>query len=307
MKNKVLVTGGAGFVGSNLVRQLLEADYAVTVLDNLCRGKAENLPTSDDLTVMIGDICNAEDVAAACETKPGAIIHLAAHHYIPYCNEHPAETVRVNVFGTQMILDAAAKTSSVGKMIFASTAAVYGPSDYPHTESEQLAPIDIYGFSKMHAEDLMAFFHRNTGIPTLNARLFNVVGPRETNPHLLPDIVDQLPPTGPIQLGNLVPKRDYIHADDIGTGIMTLLESDVAYDSVNIGTGKAYSPKDLVDYIGDAIGVPVTIDSVPERQRSGDRPMLCADNSKLSSLGWKCDNDIRQSLEKVLSFEGIID
>jgi UDP-glucose 4-epimerase len=302
MTSSVLVTGGAGFVGSGLVRRLLDIGHTVVVIDNMVRGSTENLPDHANLTVIEGDIRSGDDLAKAMACKPKYVAHLAAHHFIPYCDKHPGETVSVNVYGTEMVLEAIQRSQSVEKLVFASTAAVYGPSDTPHKENEPMAPIDIYGVSKKLGEELVEFFHRQTGIPSVNARLFNVIGPRETNPHLLPDIFEQLPNGSNIKLGNLLPQRDYIYTDDIAEGIITMLQADVSYESINVGTGSAYSAQEVVDQIAEVLGSNITIDSVADRQRAGDRPFLCADNSRLRQLGWNCADDLHSSLKKTLDF-----
>lgn len=304
MNAKVLVTGGAGFVGSSLVRRLLESNYEVVVLDNLARGSIENLPSSDGLTFVEGDIRSDADVAQAMSQSPDSVVHLAAQHFIPYCNEHPGDTIHVNVYGTQVVLNAARRSGKVSKFVFASTAAVYSPGEQAHKEDETRGPIDIYGVSKKIGEDLVNFFGTESGITTFNARLFNVVGPRETNPHLLPDIIDQLPLDGSLQLGNLVPKRDYIHADDVADGLIALLESGDEGGDFNIGTGETYSAGDLVATIAEILGTTIEIDSVPERQRAGDRPNLRADAARLGGLGWKCRFDLREALTDTLRSYG---
>ena len=306
MKSNVLVTGGAGFIGSSLVRRLLQKDYGVVVIDSLIRGSIDNLPTDDRLNFVKGDIRSDSDLDAAMAFQPNLVVHLAANHFIPYCNEHPSDTIHVNVYGTQNILSAISRSSCVRKLVFASTAAVYGPNDNAHVESENMRPIDIYGISKQLGEELVDFFNQQTGIDAINARLFNVVGPRETNPHLVPDILDQLPLTGPLKLGNLMPKRDYIFADDISDGIISILESNIQSGSINIGSGTSYSASDLVELIGEIVKSPIQIDSIPEKQRSGDRPNLCADNTRLRNLGWTCKNDLRQSLAETLRYYGKI-
>ena len=306
MKGSVLVTGGAGFVGSSLVRRLLDNEYTVVVIDNLLRGCRGNLPTNDRLHFVEGDIRSNSDLAAAMKFKPNLVVHLAAQHFIPYCNEHPGDTIHVNVYGTQTVLNAVSRSNFVDKLVFASTAAVYGPSANPHTEDQPMAPIDIYGISKKLGEELLNFFHDQTGISAISARLFNVVGPRETNPHLVPDILDQLPNTSCLKLGNLVPKRDYIFTDDVADGIIALLRSDVESASINIGSGVAYSADEMVTLISEITNSNLTIDSVPERQRAGDRPYLCANNDRLQQLEWKCAHDLRMTLAKTLEFHGLI-
>lgn len=305
MASEILITGGAGFVGSGLTRRLISKGYGVTVLDNMLRGSRERVPNDDLVRVIEGDIRDASDVRRALESRPQFVVHLAAHHYIPYCNQHPADTIHVNVYGTQSLLDEVKRHDEVKKVIFASSAAVYGPSPQNHQESEQMAPIDIYGVSKQIGEQLLEFFQRQTGVPSLSARLFNVIGPRETNPHLLPDIIEQLPNGKHLKLGNLMPRRDYIYVDDVADGLVQMLESTATTGSFNIGTGFAHSAEDMVNTIGEIIGSSLSIDSTPERQRAGDRPFLCADNARLTELGWICRHDFRQGLENTLAFYGL--
>lgn len=305
MVSEVLVTGGAGFIGSSLARRLVSRGYGVVVLDNMVRGSRARLPDADSIQVREGDIRSAMEVRGALQTRPQFIIHLAAHHFIPYCNEHPAETVDVNVHGTQVLLDEITRTDHVKKVIFASSAAVYGPSNRNHQESEQMAPIDIYGLSKQIGEQLVSLFYKQTGLPSLSARLFNVIGPRETNPHLLPDIIAQLPGKKRLTLGNLLPKRDYIYVDDVADGLIHLLESSETSGSFNIGSGAAYSAEEMASTIGEILGLKLSIESAPERQRAGDRPFLCADITRLSKLGWKCKYDFRQGLESTLEFSDL--
>jgi len=305
VKGRVLITGGAGFVGTSLARQLLDNDYSVVVIDNLLRGSRDNLPVDDRLKFIEGDIRSDSDLDAAMAYEPDSVVHLAAQHFIPYCNEHPGDTIHVNVYGTQTVLNAISRNERVRKLIFASTAAVYAPSDDLHAEDEVMAPIDIYGISKQLGEELVNFFYSQTGVAAINARLFNVVGPRETNPHLVPDILDQLPITGSLKLGNLVPKRDYIFVDDIADGIITMLASDIESGSINIGSGLSYTAGDLVELIGEITDTSIEIDSIAERQRAGDRPNLCADNSRLKELGWSCQYDLRKSLAETMDYYDI--
>jgi UDP-glucose 4-epimerase len=263
----VLVTGGAGFIGSSLVRKFLEREYRVMVLDNFANGKREYLPHHPDLHLFEGDVTNREDINGVLAHKPSYIVHLAAHHFIPFCNAHPSETIRVNVFGTQTLLECIGQNRYVEKVVFASTAAVYAPQEQSCKETDPVMPIDIYGISKRCGEDIVSLFSTQAGIPCVSARLFNVLGPRETNPHLLPDIIAQLRSGSVIHLGNLIPKRDFIYVDDVAAGL--------------------------------------TVKSVAERQRQGDRPCLSADNSKLTSLGWECKHDIKTGICKTLESYGI--
>jgi UDP-glucose 4-epimerase len=297
----VLVTGGAGFVGSSLVRALLARDYQVTVLDSLVNGSTDYLPEHERLSFVNGDVTDERDLDRVLASGVESVVHLAAHHFIPYCDAHPAETIRTNVFGTQCVLDSIARSGAVRRLVFASTAAVYAPTGDAINETGLVQPIDIYGISKRCGEEMVELFERREGVSCISARLFNVIGPRETNPHLLPDIIEQLTVTdGRLELGNLLPTRDYIYVDDVSDGLVRLLESDVR-GSVNVGTGAAYSAREMVGEIEVILGRSLEVVSVPERQRLGDRPVLLADNSLLRELGWQPAGDFRESLRKTLA------
>ena len=308
MQNNVLVTGGAGFIGSSLVRKLLQGNNKVIVLDNFVNGKREFLPDNENLAVIEGDITSSEDIEKCLSLNPNHIVHLAAYHFIPFCDAHPSETMRVNTYGTQLLLELSSRRKdTIEKIIFASTAAVYYPSDRKHNEDDQVEPIDIYGISKKAGEDIVNLFYKNTAIPCINARLFNAIGPRETNPHLLPDIIKELQQNkSEISLGNLSSKRDYIYVDDISDGIIALLESDNKSGSYNIGSGYSYSAAEIMDIIQKILGNEIAINSTADKRRKIDRPFLIADNDRLTKTGWKCTHNVHEGIEKTLKYYNII-
>jgi UDP-glucose 4-epimerase len=307
MAGSVLVSGGAGFIGSSLVRMLLETGYHVTVLDNFVNGKRDSLPEHHELEVVEGDVTSSEDVERCLEPVPDYVVHLAAYHFIPFCDSHPAETIRVNTYGTQNLLEVISnRENSPQKIICASTAAVYLPSETACKEDGRTGPIDIYGISKLAGEQIADLFQRRTGIPCLNIRIFNAIGPRETNPHLLPDIISQMQEGRlEIRLGNLTPKRDYIYVDDISGGVLTLLESDTSSGTFNVGSGHAYNAEEILEIITYVTGREYSALSVKSMQRKGDRPCLLADNTKLASLGWKCKHSTTEAIAKTLAFYGV--
>jgi UDP-glucose 4-epimerase len=307
MAGRVLVTGGAGFIGSSLVRVLLEAGHHVSVLDNFVNGKRGNLPEHQDLEVVEGDVTSSEDVERCLNPVPDYVVHLAAYHFIPFCDSHPSETIRVNTYGTQNLLEAISRPEKrPRKVICASTAAVYPPSEAACKEDGRTGPIDIYGISKLAGEQIADLFSKRTGIPCLNVRIFNAVGPRETNPHLLPDIIAQMQEGSlEIRLGNLTPKRDYIYVDDISDGALTLLKSDASSGSFNIGSGQAYNAEEVVEIISHITKREYRAVSVKSLQRKSDRPCLLADSTKIARLGWKCKHSISEAIAKTLAFYGV--
>src|SRR5262249_50082592 len=125
------------------------------------------------------------------DTHPDFVIHLAALHFIPYCNAHPLETLQVNVVGTQNLLEAL-RPCPPASLVIASSAAVYPIRDHANTEESQIGPTDIYGLTKWTNEQQLQLFARQVTTRCAAARLFNVFGPHETNPHVIPEIVDQM-------------------------------------------------------------------------------------------------------------------
>src|SRR5688572_6409764 len=187
---KILVTAANGFVGTAVVRQLL-GKHEVVAVDALRYGpwrfSETEIKRFDSEIVDLRDRAETEEVISA--HKPDAIIHLAAIHFIPECERLPDEAVSNNVEATVNLLNAAPRGT---RFVFASTAAVYGPQDAPHKETDTVAPLDVYGFTKLSAEHLVRYYASLRGLEAVIVRLFNVIGPGETNPHVLPEIMAQL-------------------------------------------------------------------------------------------------------------------
>jgi UDP-glucose 4-epimerase len=289
------------------VRILLETGYHVIVLDNFVNGKKANLPDHRELKIVEGDVTSSADIERCLDPVPDYVVHLAAYHFIPFCDSHPSETIRVNTYGTQNLLEVISqRENKPEKIICASTAAVYPPSETECREDDETGPIDIYGISKLAGEQIVDLFNKRTQIPCLNIRIFNAIGPRETNPHLLPDIIAQMREGSlEIRLGNLTPKRDYIYVDDISDGVLTLLESEAPSGTFNIGSGHAYNAKEIVEIISGITNKEYKPVSVADMQRKSDRPCLLADSKKLAGLGWKCKHSITEAIEKTLAFYGV--
>jgi UDP-glucose 4-epimerase len=221
--------------------------------------------------------------------RPAAVFHLAALHFIPYCNAHPEEALGVNVGGTRALLRAC-RQRPPRVLVFASTAAVYPRAGSPFREEVDVAPLDVYGHTKACGEDQVTLFGRETGVAVAAARLFNAFGPQDTNPHLVPEIVRQLRSTaGPpsLRLGNLEPVRDYVHVRDTAAALHALSSAVKGVEVFNVGSGEGRSVRDVVDAFATALGRPVPIEVDPERVRAVDRPQLVADSAKLRArTGW---------------------
>jgi UDP-glucose 4-epimerase len=299
---RVLVTGGAGFIGSHLVEELVHAGNSVSVLDDLSRGSRDWLPAGTDLHVAdVRDEDAVRDVVA--RVRPEAVAHLAALHYIPAVDDAPELAHSINVVGTRNVL-AACRAAPPATLLFASTAAVY--PDRPDALTEQIppGPIDLYGRTKLEGERDVERFAAETGVRCAIARIFNVVGPRETNPHIVPEIVDQLRAgSSALQLGNLEPRRDLTDVRDVAAALARLVLGAPAGVSVfNVGTGRALSVLELVQECERIVGRTVKIEQVRERIRPVERESLIADTTHIAErLGWRPQRDVRATLAELIS------
>jgi UDP-glucose 4-epimerase len=292
MSKRILITGGNGYVGREVTRLLYE-HHEVCVADSLRKNSVRFSP--DELNKFRFervDITNGSELAKLIsDFAPDVIVHLAAIHYIPECEQGPAETVQTNVVGTLNLLMAC---SPGIHFIFASSGAVYKPNARLHRESTaKLEPSDVYGMSKLSAEQYVCYFAGQRGFSATNVRLFNVIGPGETNPHVMPEIIAQLKAgRKKIKLGNLWPKRDYIHVRDAARGFASIAESkhtgQRTIRTVNLGTSKWFSVEVLLNKLKRISGVEFSIERDKSRVRKIDRPFLGADIREIRRLfGWK--------------------
>lgn len=306
----VFITGGSGFIGRALVAQCLGHGCSVVVYDNLRVGSLATLaPFLDSVTFVEGDVRDEGAVCRAMDAcKPNRVIHLAALHFIPYCNAHPIETMDVNVSGTYSVL-AASALHEVESVVFASSGALYASETHPLNEERDVpAPVDVYGVSKLLGERICEHFASTAGLSCRIARLFNTYGPYETNPHLLPEIVSQLKTGAALELGNLEAKRDYIFVEDTAAALDTLSRiRESGFDIYNVGMGREYSARELLEAIGQAMGRSLVVHQSPSRMRGIDKMHQIADISRLrDGTGFVATIGIAEGLGRLLAAEGII-
>jgi UDP-glucose 4-epimerase len=248
------------------------------------------------------DIRDPDAVSAVMQKiNPATVFHLAAVHFIPACEAAPGAAVNINEAGTVNTLNSA---PAGAKFVFASTAAVYRPASDEHVERDDaLGPVDVYGYTKLHGEHFVRHFHGQKKVRGVIVRLFNVVGPGETNPHLVPAIIGQLAAGQTrLALGNLFPRRDYIDVGDVARGFRALAvanDFDEGLVISNLGTGTSHAVGDVVETIARAAGVQLEISQDPERVRAVDRPMLQASTRKLKELtNWSPSTPLRESMQR---------
>lgn len=302
---KILITGGAGFIGSAVIAELQRHGHSIAVIDNLSFGNRDFIDVADSDFHQI-DIRDKAAMRPVFEAfQPDWVIHLAAVHFIPYCNQHPYESADINIRGTMNVLDLAAEVGGVQKVFFASTAAVYPISDDPVGENHPTGPLDVYGLSKLTGERLCNEFQLHHGIQTVICRFFNAFGPNETNPHLIPEIQQQVNDgKRTINLGNLEPKRDFIHTHDMARAVRMLMEADgKGIDVFNLGRGIEYSVTEIVQAFERQLGEKINIEQEASRMRKTERMHLLADVNKLKQATgwapeWGIDEGIATLIEK---------
>jgi UDP-glucose 4-epimerase len=308
MNQRVMLTGGAGFIGSAVIDHLNELGCDVFVLDNLSFGKRELAAVPDSRFFEVDILDHRATADSVRAIAPAWAIHLAAVHFIPYCNAHPYESTNINLLGTTNVLDALRNVASVEKVFFASTAAVYADSPAPVAETSLPIPLDIYGLTKRIGERLVHEFHATTSVPCIIGRLFNAYGPRETNAHLIPEILRQvLEGKQTIELGNLFTRRDYIHTSDMARAISKLMACQIdGFDVFNIGSGKSFSAGEIIQFFERAINHPLIVDVAKDRLRKVDRTLLQADITKIHrATGWTPQVEIQQGITALVQEENV--
>lgn len=302
-----VVTGGLGFIGNELVRQLLRAGEEVVVLDNRNR----TAPDIGDLAparVVEVDLTQHERVASVLnELKPKTLFHLAAIHFIPECNADPERTLRVNVEATMGLLRASA-AAGVHHFLYTSSGAIYADSPTALKEESPVGPVDVYGWSKWFGEELCGWQAAATGLKITVCRLFNTYGPRETNAHILPEIIGQLKRSRTLRLGNTKPRRDYIHSSDIAKSLRLLSKIPPASSrTVNIARGEDASVDELVALLSELLGAPIKLEVDQSRFRKADKLVQKADIARLRQLlSWQPEISLRDGLRDLLKYERLL-
>lgn len=301
-----LVTGGFGFIGNELVRQL-KGEGDVAILDNRTRmaPRIEDLANVPSYQLDLSDHDPVRQLFA--ELKPKVVYHLAAMHYIPECNQAPERTLRVNVESTLGILQSA-RLAGVEHVLVASSGAVYADHPKPLAESSEVAPVDIYGWSKFFVEQLCQWYAETGGPRITVLRLFNNYGPRETNAHIIPEIIGQLRGGHTLKLGNIKPRRDYIHTADTAKALRLLgRRIPESISTVNVGSGCDASVEELVGLMGELLGQEIRVEIDAARFRKADKLIQVADIRRLEALtGWRPEIGLREGLADLLRFEGLL-
>ena len=308
----VLLTGGAGFVGSHACRRLLAAGHSVTVVDNLATGRAEAVPAGARLVVE--DIASLDLMGLARDLRPDAVVHLAAQISVSHSVADPLADARTNIQGTINVLEAA-RASGARRIVFASSAAVYGmPDQLPVTEETPVAPISPYGLSKATAESYIRTLGARYGIAHAILRFANVYGPGQTpegEAGVVAIFCDKvLKGVAPTIFGDGLQTRDFVYVGDVAEAILLALESNRPALTAHVSTATEVSVNQLwalCRQAAERLASPErasqirTLEPVYGPERPGDIRFSALDNRRIAEmLGWRPQVALAEGLMRTL-------
>ncbi len=302
---KVLVTGGAGFIGSHLMRYLKARGDEPTALDNLSTGRREHL--ADDMEFIEMDVRDERLAGVVATGQYDAIVHLAGQTLVSDSLDDPAADADSNVLGTVRVLEAA-RQSGVKRVVFSSTAAAYGDAperDLPIKEAHKLAPMSFYGLSKVTAERYLELYHQCFGLDYVALRFANVYGERQGDGGEggVISIFTRLVAAGEeiTIFGDGEQTRDFIYAGDIASGVAAALTTAQANVVYNLSTQTQTSLRELVDVLSNVAGRQIIPKYGPERP--GDIYKSSLSNARAKrGLGWKPTVSLEEGLRRTYRY-----
>lgn len=306
---KALVTGGAGFIGSNLVNRLVAEGLEVIVVDDLSMGKLSNIQQSEHVTVYVEDVCNVKFMQQLLqEERPDYIYFLAAVASVADSIERPAETHRVNHTAVFNMLEYIRKSNlPIKQFLFTSSAAVYGNlPELPKREDSRVDPVSPYAIDKYATERFVLTYGQLYDLPTVCVRFFNVYGPGQ-NPNspysgVLSILTDCLQKQQPFTLyGDGKQTRDFIYVQDVIQALWLITESDAKHEVFNIANGDETSLNAIIETYQTIVGKTLSIKQVPGRD--GEVKRSVANIGKLVALDYTTRWSLKEGLSKY--WEGI--
>ncbi|MDD6133095.1 MAG: GDP-mannose 4,6-dehydratase [Selenomonadaceae bacterium] len=305
----ILISGGAGFIGSHLVRLLLDRKHTIVVLDNLSTGASEHL-MGLDVAFWKQDICKSDIVQQIVFEKFDVIVHLAAQTMVDSSIKDPVFDASENIMGTLNVLEAARQCGA--RVIFASTAAAYGDvveDDLPVLESHELSPQSFYGLTKVGVEKYLALYHRHYGLDYVVCRFANVYGERQGDTGeggVISIFAKRIAAGKDITIyGDGTQTRDFVYAGDIARGICKAMTTENVNTVYNLSTQTETSLLDLVKIMGKVSGCDIVPKFGPVREGDIYRSMLSNQKAK-EGLGWEPQVSLTDGLRRTMAyFQGI--
>ncbi len=302
---RILVTGGAGFIGSHTIDALVAAGHEVRVFDNFSTGQRPNLAHHSGIDIREGDLRDFAAVERAVEGCD-AVLHLGALVSVPLSLSMPLETVAINTTGTAHVLEAARLSGRQPRVVLASTSAVYGDLPGRKDEGSPLAPLAPYATSKLMAEALLAIYQRSYGLPVVRLRYFNVYGVRQRADSPYSGVLAKW--TAAIRAGSqcLVfgdggQTRDFVHVRDVARANVAALTAPLpeANPLFVVATGESVALNDVLGALRHAAGNAAGVEYRPARE--GDIVHSSADSSRLrAAFGWAPQVTLEEGLRELV-------
>jgi len=296
---RILVTGGAGFIGSELVSQLVKCGANVTILDNFSSGKKHYI-SKYKIRIVNGDVTDKKTVSRTVMDQE-IIFNLAALPFIPDSYYHPVNFFEVNTIGSMNVLWSSIKSKSVESFVQISTSEVYGSAQYhPMDENHPTTPYSTYAVSKLAADRATFTLHKENGFPAVVIRPFNTYGPRFTEPYIIPEIISQIKGgNNELHLGNVNSTRDFTFVSDTVAALLKAsLSKSVIGEIVNVGSCNEIKILDIAKNLIKISGAKMKIKTDESRMRPYDVQRLNCNNTKAKKLlNWKPKISIEKGLQ----------
>ena len=305
LKNKeILVTGGCGFIGSEIVKQLSLLGANVTIIDNLSSGKEKYIQGFSNVKLITADLLDDHAIKSVVKDKE-YVINNAALPFIPDSYYMPKKFFDVNVNATISLALAVIKEKKAKRFVHISSSEIYGSARYtPMDENHQTTPQSTYAVSKLAGERVVFTMHKEHNLPAVIIRPFNSFGPNITQPYIIPEIIRQMEKNDVIKLGNLNAKRDLTYVTDTARGIiLSLVKEGVIGEVINIGSQRSFSIRELVSLISEIMDKKVSVEVDPSRFRPYDvDTLICNYERATKLLGWKPEITVKEGLEKTVEW-----
>lgn len=302
---KVLIFGIGGFVGRYLAEEFYNAGYEIYGSDKV------KTPSVQDYVIFdVAELMDTESIGTLVQkVAPDMIINLAAISSVGASWGIPQTTMMVNVVGALNIMEAAKNCSTSPKVMFIGSSEEYVTISEPISEKTELDASNPYGISKVTQERFAKLYRDRYGMKIYCVRPFNHAGVGQTDSFVLPSFckqvaeIEKLGKPGVIKVGNLTVQRDFSHVKDIVRAYRLIIESDNCEVVYNVGSGKAYSLKEILDYIVGLSSQKIEVEVDPERFRPSDQPVICCDHKLITKeLGWKPEFTVFDALREMLEY-----
>jgi len=314
---KVVVTGGAGFIGSSLADELLARGDEVVVIDNFSTGQREflaNATSQSKFRLVEADLLGDSAVLDEAITGSDAVVHLAANADVRFGWDHPSRDIEQNLIATQNVLESCRRVD-VRRVIFSSTGSVYGEATVIPTPEDAPFPAQtsLYGATKVAAEGLLSAYAEGAGFSVTVFRLVSVLGLRYSHGHVL-DFVAQLrrDPTKLRVLGDGLQRKSYMDVSDCVAALLASLDRTPKFEVFNLGSNEFCTVYDSIGWIAARLGVSPELELTGgDRGWVGDNPFIWLDTAAIRATGWEPKWSIRESVERTVDFlvanPGIVD